>query len=172
MSIEQHIAVLTRQEQALQFERFDEAIGWRLGCLLHSRALHKAWPLVIEVKRFDRTVFFVSMSGACFDNHEWVRRKANTVQRFLRSSYRIAHELALADMDISQRYHISAADYAYVGGSFPIAVHGTGVIGAVTVSGLPDREDHQIIVDALCELQGHDPAHFALPSLDALLSFR
>lgn len=31
-------------------------------------------------------------------------------------------------------------------------VEGAGVIGSIVVSGLPDREDHQIIVEALCDV--------------------
>ncbi|WP_257220755.1 MULTISPECIES: heme-binding protein [unclassified Pseudomonas] len=91
-----------------------------------------------------------------------MRRKTNTVQRFLRSSYRIRYQLALENQDITQRYYLSPADYAGVGGGFPIIVKGAGVIGSVTVSGLPDRQDHQIIVDALCQLLGHDRDALAL----------
>ena len=60
------------------------------------------------------------------------------MQRFLRSSYRIAYQLALEKKDIVQRYHLSPADYASCGGGFPIIVQNAGVIGSVTVSGLPD----------------------------------
>ncbi|WP_287815400.1 heme-binding protein [Pseudomonas sp.] len=37
------------------------------------------------------------------------------------------------------------------------------MIGSVTVSGLPDRQDHQIVVEALCDLLGHERAELALP---------
>jgi uncharacterized protein (UPF0303 family) len=39
--------------------------------------------------------------------------------------------------------------FAWDGGSFPIAVAGTGVIGTLTVSGLPDIEDHALAVEGL-----------------------
>lgn len=35
------------------------------------------------------------------------------------------------------------------GGSFPIRVAGTGVIGAITVSGLASQDDHAMIVSVL-----------------------
>ena len=162
MSLSDDLALLIRQEETLQFPRFDEERAWQLGAYLYSQASANAWPLVIDVRRFDRPLFFAARPGTTSDNHDWVKRKTNTVQRFLRSSYRIRHQLALENQDITQRYLLSPAEYASVGGGFPIIVRDAGVIGSVTVSGLPDRQDHQIIVDALCELLGHDPDSLAL----------
>jgi uncharacterized protein (UPF0303 family) len=48
------------------------------------------------------------------------------------------------------------SDYAGHGGCFPIRVTGTGVVAAVTVSGLPQRADHELAVEALCAELGHD----------------
>lgn len=162
MSLNDDLAVLIRQEQVLQFKHFDEHTAWQLGRLLYDRAAQHHWPLVIEIRRFDRTLFFAALPGVTADNHDWVRRKANTVQRFLRSSYRITHQLALENKTLSERYHLSPAEYADCGGGFPISVEGAGVIGSIVVSGLPDREDHQIIVEALCDLLDHSRAALAL----------
>ncbi|MGH8333550.1 MAG: heme-degrading domain-containing protein [Pseudomonas fluorescens] len=162
MNLTDELALLIRQEETLQFNRFDESTAWQLGSMLHERAVVEKWPLVIDVRRFDRPLFFAVRPGVTSDNHDWVRRKSNTVQRFLRSSYRIAHQLAIEQQDIQQRYHLSPVDFASCGGGFPIIVEGAGVIGSVTVSGLPDRQDHQVIVDALCDLLGHDRSELAL----------
>ena len=35
------------------------------------------------------------------------------------------------------------------GGSFPIRVAGVGIVGAVTVSGLPQAQDHALVVEGL-----------------------
>ena len=53
-------------------------------------------------------------------------------------------------------------DYAPHGGSFPIVVGGAGFIGSITVSGLPQREDHNVVVAALCEFLGKDLQALAL----------
>ena len=50
------------------------------------------------------------------------------------------------------------------GGGFPISVKGAGVIGALTISGLPGRRDHGVAVDALCEHLGLDKTAYALPA--------
>ena len=162
MSLKDELAVLVRQEEILQFPQFDEQTAWRLGSFLYERATAESWPLVIDVRRFDRPLFFASRPGITSDNHDWVKRKTNTVRRFLRSSYRIKYQLALENKDITERYYLSPAEYAEVGGGFPLIVKGAGVIGSITVSGLPDRDDHQIIVDALCELLGHRRDELAL----------
>lgn len=152
MELKEELALLLRQEDVLQFERFDEDTAWRLGSLLHERAVAEGWPLLIDVRRFDRTLFLAARPGVTADNHDWIRRKSNVVQRFLCSSYRMARQLALEGKDIGERYQLPAADYAGFGGSFPITVRGAGVIGSVTVSGLPDWQDHQIVVEGLCSM--------------------
>jgi uncharacterized protein (UPF0303 family) len=55
-----------------------------------------------------------------------------------------------------ERYGLAVADYAADGGSFPLAVAGTGVVGSATISGLAQRDDHELVVEALCGLVGRD----------------
>lgn len=162
MALCDDLALLIRQEQLLQFEHFDEDIAWQLGSWLVQRAQSEGWPVLVEIRRFERVLFTASRPGVTPHHHDWVRRKSNTVQRFLCSSYRIGHQLALDQKDITQRYNLPASDYASAGGSFPLSVKGAGVIGCITVSGLPERQDHQLIIDALCELLGHDRTELSL----------
>jgi uncharacterized protein (UPF0303 family) len=54
------------------------------------------------------------------------------------------------------------SEYASHGGSFPLAVKGTGIVGSVTVSGLPQRADHELVVEALCRILGRDYAELKL----------
>ena len=39
--------------------------------------------------------------------------------------------------------------YAAHGGAFPVTLRGTGVIGTVAVSGLPELEDHSFAMEQL-----------------------
>lgn len=57
---------------------------------------------------------------------------------------------------LSERYGLPLTDYAAHGGSFPLCVHHAGVIGAITVSGLPQRADHELVVEALCNELGRN----------------
>src|SRR5258708_5739195 len=47
-----------------------------------------------------------------------------------------------------------------------IHVKGIAVIGAVSVSGLPQRADHELVVEALCLELHRDYASFALPKVE------
>ena len=60
-------------------------------------------------------------------------------------------------------------DYASHGGSFPLTLIGAGCIGAVTVSGLPQRADHELVVEALAALCKVPLAEIALNPVYARL---
>jgi uncharacterized protein (UPF0303 family) len=106
--------------------------------------------VVIDIRRFGQPLFYTALEGTTPDNVEWVRRKSNLVARFHRSSYSIGLNLKLKNDTLFQRYAMPDADYAAHGGSFPLTVAGAGVIGSVTVSGLPQRQDHELAVEAIC----------------------
>lgn len=156
------IASITQQERALVFDRFDEASAWRLGNLLRGWGEAGAMPLLVEIGFFHRRLFFTALPGSLPDNEDWVRRKRNVVQRFGCASYRLGRELEARGDTLAGRYGLPASEYAAHGGAFPITVRGTGMVGAVVASGLPQREDHLLVVRALCEVLGHDVATLPL----------
>ncbi|MCO5064904.1 MAG: heme-degrading domain-containing protein [Rhizobiaceae bacterium] len=156
------IARIMEQEEALVFDRFDEAIAFDIGSKLHARAVAEKLPVVIEVRFWDRLLFYAAMPGSTASNANWVRRKMNTVQMFQRSTYRIALEQGSADKLFKPDYGLDPADYVLAGGGFPIRVKGTGVVGAIGLSGLPQRQDHEVIVGTVAAYLGHDVAKLAL----------
>ena len=164
MSIESDLALVAVQEKTLRFERFDEGTAWRLGSRLRELAHAEGMPVVIDVRRFGQPLFYCALAGSVPDNVEWVRRKGNVVARFYRSSYHVGLELRQAQSSLEDRFGLSASDYAAHGGAFPLIVAGAGVIGSVTVSGLPQRTDHVLVVEALAQLLGQDPAALRLPT--------
>ena len=150
MTIADDLARIALQERTLQLAAFDEDTAWRIGSWVHATAVSRKLVLVVDVRRFGQPLFYSAMPGTTPDNVEWVRRKGNVVARFHKSSYAIKLELEAKQSDLLQRYGLPIADYAGHGGSFPIRVGGAGVIGSITVSGLPDWADHQLAVEALC----------------------
>jgi uncharacterized protein (UPF0303 family) len=164
MALTDMIAAIARQERTLVLDRLDEHVAWTLGGVLRDAALAIAAPVVIDVRLFHRPLFAAALPGSVPDNADWIRRKVNVVQRYQRSSYAIGLEMAAKGSTLTERYGLPMADYAAHGGAFPLAVRGAGVIGCVAVSGLPQRDDHMLVVQALCTLLGHDATDYALPA--------
>ena len=156
MPIPDDLARITLQEQQLQFSAFDEQAAWRLGSRLRSLAIERDLVLVVDIRRPAQPLFYSALPGTTSDNAEWVRRKSNVVFRFQRSSYAMGLEMEQKQSTLQDRYGLPLADYASHGGSFPIRVGGAGFVGAVTVSGLPQRDDHNLVVEALCAELGTD----------------
>jgi uncharacterized protein (UPF0303 family) len=156
---ENDLAAIAVQERELCFERFDEEVAWSVGSRLHTMAVARGASVVIDVRRFGQPLFYCALAGSIPDNAEWVRRKSNLVARFHRSSYILGIEMGAA---IFEKYALPISDFAAHGGSFPICVQGAGVIGSITVSGLPQRADHELVVEALCVELGKDYGKLAL----------
>ncbi|OJF90100.1 heme-degrading domain-containing protein [Pararhizobium antarcticum] len=162
MGIDDDLGRIALQEKALQFDSFSLDTGWALGALLQDTARQRKLGVVIDVSLFSMPVFYAALEGASPDNPHWVRRKRNTVFRFFKSSYATGLTLAKQGTDLQTKFGLPDSDYAPHGGSFPIVVKGTGCIGAVTVSGLPQRTDHDMVVEALASLLGQDLAPLKL----------
>jgi uncharacterized protein (UPF0303 family) len=162
MSLEADLSRIALQEERLRFQAFSPADAWTLGQRLQKMAAAQRAPVAIDISLVSRQLFFAALEGSVPDNSEWIRRKRNVVFRFFHSSYGVTLDLERRKTDLFTRYALEAKDFAASGGSFPIHVTGTGVVGAVTVSGLPQREDHNLAVAALAEMLGADPAALAL----------
>lgn len=156
MTVEKDLEAILEQERTLAFQQFDGETAWRLGSLLRDLALEREAGVVIDIHLHSMPVFYCALSGTTADNASWVRRKRAVTLRFFRSSYAVGLALSQQGTTAEAKYGLAAADYATHGGSFPILLRGTGCIGAVTVSGLPQREDHNLVVEALCRMLGHN----------------
>ncbi len=153
MALTDDIVILKRQEEMLQFKRFNEEDAWALGNQMQALALARKLPLVIDIRIGIRPLFYVAMPGTTPENPDWVRRKFNTVYRFEGSSYRIGLEYKARDAAFDQSRGLDPLQYAAAGGGFPIRLAGS-VVGAVTVSGIPQREDHNFVAESLAAFLG------------------
>ena len=149
MAISDDLERLVAQEERLRFPTFSEETAWELGTKLRDLAQARKLPIVIDIRLANRQLFHSALPGSTPDNPEWVRRKSNVVLRYLKSSYRVGRELAAKNDTLDQHRGVSPLDYAPHGGSFPIYVEAAGIIGAITISGLPQRDDHNLVVEAL-----------------------
>jgi uncharacterized protein (UPF0303 family) len=162
MTAAQDIAKIAEQEKTLVFPRFDEATAFEIGSALRKRALAEKLPIVIEIRTWDRLLFYAALPGSTASNGEWVRRKFNVVQMFRRSTYGMVLERKSPDKTFPVGWGLDIADYVLAGGCFPVHVEGAGVIGGIGVSGLPDRQDHNLVVAVLCDHLGIPAKKLAL----------
>ena len=152
MGLSEDLEKIALQESELVLPQLDAEIAWQLGSLLRTMSVERGLAVVIDVRRFGQPLFYAAMEGTTPDNVEWVRRKSNVVARFHRSSYAVGLREKQKGQTIYENQGLSLSDYATHGGSFPLRVAGAGIVGSVTVSGLPMREDHELVIEALCAL--------------------
>jgi uncharacterized protein (UPF0303 family) len=163
MALSDDLEKIATQERELHLPRLDAETAWELGTRIRSLATERGLNLVIDVRRFGQPLFYTALNGTTPDNAEWVRRKSNVVARFHRSSYAVGITTKSKGTTLLERYGLPVADYASDGGSFPLHVEGAGIVGSVTVSGLPQRDDHNLVVEALCAMLGRDFTALRLP---------
>lgn len=145
------LSQLLQEEAELQFERFNEQTAWQLGSLLVERATAQGLPVTIDIMRGEQQLFHAALPGASADNDEWIKRKVRVVYRFGHSSFYMGQKLKASGKTIEEVYLIPESQFAAHGGCFPIIVRGTGMVGAATVSGLPQEEDHKLVTQVLRE---------------------
>ena len=162
MGLSEDLEGIAVQERELHLPRLDAQVAWELGGWIREKALERGLKLVVDVRRFGQPLFYAALDGTTPDNFEWVRRKSNVVARFHRSSYGVGITQKMKGTTLLERQGLPLTEYAADGGSFPLHVEGAGVVGSVTVSGLPQRDDHDLVVEALCAMLGPDFAALKL----------
>jgi uncharacterized protein (UPF0303 family) len=157
------LEIIAMQERELVLPHFDEDVAWAIGTRIRELAQSRNLEIVIEIRRPGQLLFYSALKGTTPDNAEWVRRKSNSVARFQKSSYAIGLCLRQTNSTLPEKFELSGADYAAHGGAFPLRVSTAGYVGSVTVSGLPQRADHELVVEALCLHLGRDYQQVKLP---------
>jgi uncharacterized protein (UPF0303 family) len=141
------LAELLAQEEELQFSTFTNDDAWALGSALVEAA--RGLPVAIDIRRGDQQLFHAALAGSAADNDAWIERKNRVVRRFGHSSFYMGTTYRLDGTSIGERHLLDEAEYAAHGGAFPLIVRDVGVVGTITVSGLPQEEDHRLVVETL-----------------------
>lgn len=165
MDLTKDIARIALQEERLQFLGFDATTAWIIGARLREVAESRGAAVAIDIQLHGHPLFFAAMPGTTPNNVDWIRRKRNVVQRFHRSSYAVGLELQQGQKTLADTIGVELRDYAPHGGCFPINLRGTGCVGTITVSGLPQRDDHALVVEVLAEFLGQPLDQLALDAM-------
>ncbi len=147
---------LQQQEEELQFTSFSNDTALTIGMALLAEAKRRGKSVAIDITRSGLQLFHFAMEGTFIDNGEWIKRKNNVVNRFGKSSYAVGISLLSAGQTIEEKYLLSSHEYAAHGGAFPLIIKHVGVVGTITVSGLPQQEDHELVVTTLRQFLGQN----------------
>jgi uncharacterized protein (UPF0303 family) len=140
---------LEAQEARLVLDSFDEHDAWALGTALRDAALAAELPVAISIRRNGQRLFHVALPGASADNDGWLDRKCAVVDRYGQSSLRVGEQFRVNGKSFDVDSRLDPTLFAAHGGAFPVLVAGTGCVGTIAVSGLPQREDHRLVIETL-----------------------
>ena len=151
------------QVAQLVLPAFDEGTAWAIGSRLRELAALRGQAITIEVRHAGHTVFLSAMPGTAPGNADWARRKRASVELIGRPSYELYLRAQRDGRNSLDSMQLPRRDFADHGGAFPVRVAGGGLVGVVTVSGLPQRDDHNLVVEVLATHAAVDHDAIRLP---------
>jgi uncharacterized protein (UPF0303 family) len=140
---------LLAQEASVTLPSLSEEDAIDIGLLALETARDRGLPITIEVRRGGRVAFRATLAGSSADQDSWIARKARVVERFGHSTLheRVRHEAA--GTTFTEKTGLPESRYAAHGGGVPLAVAGTGMVGVLLISGLPQLDDHALAIEVL-----------------------
>ena len=133
----------------IELDTFSNSIAMDMGVRIVELARSRNQAIAVEISRLNQSVFLYVEDGLPADKHNWLRRKANVAKYFEESSLAVRHTLEKRAMSLEKPFGLDEKDYIAKGGSIPVFVKNAGLTATITVSGLRDFEDHDIIIEAL-----------------------
>ncbi|MFB7142594.1 heme-degrading domain-containing protein [Gottfriedia sp. NPDC056225] len=148
-NIQTKLEEVRKQEENLIFKSFSNKDALEIGLSIIEAAKGLEKPIAINIVKNGQTVFHYAMDHTAPDQDIWIKRKSNVVLRHHCSSYYMRLYNEMKNRSYYDFYSASPFEFATHGGAFPIKIEGSGVIGVITVSGLAQEDDHNLIVEAL-----------------------
>ena len=133
----------------IELDSFSNSMALDMGLRIIELAKTREQQVAVEISRLNHTVFLYIDDNLTIDKHNWLRRKANVAKQFEESSLSVKNDLQNGNMTLEKTFGLDEKDFLAKGGSIPIFVKSAGMIAIITVSGLHDEKDHDIIIEAL-----------------------
>jgi uncharacterized protein (UPF0303 family) len=149
MNYDKYIALVEKQEELLQFPHFNRGDAWELGKEFARDILDNNHKLSVSIRLLNGLILFQYFpEGTGLNNESWMTRKFNTVREMDASTLLFTLRLRDRKQTLEDR-GLDPGRYVTGGGGFPIRVAGTGLVGAILVSGFSGLEDHNILVEGI-----------------------
>ena len=137
---------LDAEAKTLILPGFDAGVALRLGIILTGLA--DGLPVVINIRNGHRCFFHAALPGSAANNDHWARRKSNTALMMALPSLSVGTKFREKTGSLPEQGY-PVEDYSDHGGAVPVVVAGVGMVAVATVSGLPQVEDHKLVVAGL-----------------------
>jgi uncharacterized protein (UPF0303 family) len=148
------IGIMEKQEEILQFPHFNRQDAWDLGHVFADIIREQNLPLPVSIRLVSGLIVFQwAGEGSNPDNEYWMLRKFRMVRDTEKSSLLNAVQYK-KNGDTLESRGLDPHRYAAAGGGFPIRIKGSGLAGVVTVSGLPQLEDHALLIEGISRYLG------------------
>ena len=144
---------LEAEEASLILPHFDEHMALKLGNAIVALAVARKSPVVVNIRNANRCFFHAALPGSSANNDNWARRKSNAALMAGHASLLIGLRHAAHNRTVEGEGW-SPLDFSDSGGAVPLRVAGVGIVAVATVSGLPQVEDHKMVVEAIHALIG------------------
>lgn len=158
---QQDLAKVLHQEEILVFPSFTQDDAFTIGTAIRNKAHALGWAVVVDIRHGDDIWYMHSMPGTNSENFDWTRRKRNLVYKTHTASYACNLRAVLGLVD-PEAEGWDRENYAPAGGCFPVRIKGEGLVGSITVSGVPQRDDHKLVSESIAEFLSVDLGEFAL----------
>ncbi|GHV85053.1 UPF0303 protein [Spirochaetia bacterium] len=153
-NLDKIIGTITKQEELLVFPQFNRQDGWDLGHVFAEIIAEKKLPAPICIRLLSGLIVFQwAGEGTNADNDYWMIRKFRMVRDIEQSTLLSVAQFQKKGETLEGR-GLDPRRYAAAGGGFPIRIAGSGLAAVVTVSGLPQVEDHALLVEGISKYLG------------------
>lgn len=142
---------LELEERVLVLPHCDLKDAVEIGEIAVQIARSESLAISIEVRLGTWTVFHTALPGAKPDQPSWIARKARVVLATGHSTMLERVKAEESEIDWYQTYGMPEESHAIHGGGLALNVAGTGLVGILLISGLPQVEDHLFGIRVITE---------------------
>jgi len=130
----------------------DETVAIALGSVLLARATAGSLPIAIEVHVRGRLIFRAALPGSDRENDRFIAGKLHYVSEADHSSL-YGSKIVRNGMAATGAADTRVPESGPFGGAFPLRTTSGEVAGVAVISGLPETDDHAMILWGLRQLR-------------------
>lgn len=146
------LKILESQEKTLIFDSFTNEDALALGNILADLTKDVPMPITIRIFLDDIIVYQYTMKGDEETRFGWTYRKYQLIKKTGHSS--MHGKVRAMFLDELQDMYAQTDVYGFGCGGVPIKIKTDGIIGAATISGLPDPADHLYVIKGMEKMLG------------------